>query len=582
MANTFSLDSASSYQGRYMYVSCSQQTDIATNTSTINWSLTVTGGTSNYYDTGATTLVINGVTVYSKERTYWNSYSFPAAKGTVSGSLKVAHNDSGNATINVSLSTAIYFIEIKTASSSWALDTIPRQANITAAPNFNDEENPTISYSNAAGNNVTTLQACIANETGGVVYVPYRDISKINKSYTFELTEAERNTLRAAASNSNTLAVRFYIKSIIGGITYYSYSASKTLTIINAAPKLVPNAYDTNTATIALTGDNKVLVRYMSNVYASTGAEAVKGASITYQNIINGNKTVEAATATFNAVESGSFAFNVTDSRGNSTPSFIARKLINYVKLTCNIGNSKPDANGNLNFTVSGNYFGGSFGATTNSLTVQYRYKASGGSYSSWYSMSANVSGTTYNASVNITGLDYRTNYIFQARAFDKLAVVDSEEKPIKTTPVFDWGENDFNFNVPVSIEGSPLQDYIIEQGTAAMGSNGTWYWSKWKSGKAECYGCRNYGNMGITGAFGSCFISTYFSQELPSGLFSKAPDVIAINVRNAANMGTWIIDNGTDIQPTATSTTYFRVASATSGTASQVYISFNIIGRWK
>jgi hypothetical protein len=73
---------------------------------------------------------------------------------------------------------------------------INRQANILTALNFNDEENPTITYENPAGNNVTSLKVCIASTDGQKIYVPYRDISKIGTSYTFNLTDTERKSLR--------------------------------------------------------------------------------------------------------------------------------------------------------------------------------------------------------------------------------------------------------------------------------------------------------------------------------------------------------------------------------------------------
>ena len=232
MASTFTLNSATNYDGRYMYVSCTQTKDIGTNTSTISWTLTVTGGNSNNYNTGPTTLTINGVQAYYAPKKTWDTYEFPAVKGSVSGTTKVSHNSQGEATITVSLSTAIYTGVLKTASNSWTLDSIPRQATLTAAPNFNDEENPTITYSNPAGNSVTTLQACISNPEGTVIYAAYRDISKTGTSYTFSLTRAERTALRKAVTSGNTASVKFYVRTVIGGNTFWS-NLSKTFSLIN-------------------------------------------------------------------------------------------------------------------------------------------------------------------------------------------------------------------------------------------------------------------------------------------------------------------------------------------------------------
>ena len=93
--------------------------------------------------------------------------------------------------------------------------------------------------------------------------------------------------------------------------------------------------------------------------------------------------------------------------------------VVNYIHLTCVMKDSKPDTSGNFTFEVDGNCFNGSFGVASNTLTVQYRYKAGSGSYSAWANMTVSRSGNTYSATVDITGLDYTQTYTFQARATD-------------------------------------------------------------------------------------------------------------------------------------------------------------------
>lgn len=453
MASTFRVDSQS-YDGRYMYVYCTQSKDIATNTSTINWTLTVTGGNSAYYSTGPTTVNINGTQVYYKDRVAWNSYAFPAAAGSVSGSIKVSHNNVGECSIPVSISTAIYkgSYYVETHSGTWTLDTIPRQANLTAAPNFTDENNPTITYSNPAGNNVSSLQACISL-TGSNDDIAYRDVSKTGTSYTFSLTEAERNVLRNATTGSNSRTVKFFLRTIIGSNTFYS-TLDKTLTITNANPTLSPTVVDSNNTTKALTGDANKFIKYYSNAQYSVGASAKKGASIKSTRITCGNKSDTAASGTLSAVESGSFVFSATDSRGNTVSQTVNKTFINYVKLTCNLDTNNPTADGKMAFKISGNYFNGSFGAVANALTVQYRYKENNGNYGSWTTVTTTLSGNTYSSTTNLTGLNYQSTYTFQARAIDKISTngVNTPEKKVRTTPVFDWSEDNFRFNVPCEV----------------------------------------------------------------------------------------------------------------------------------
>ena len=96
------------------------------------------------------------------------------------------------------------------------------------------QANPTITYSNPAGNSASSLQACISL-TGANADVGYRDISKTGTSYTFNLTTAERNVLRNACTTSNSRKVTFFVRTVIGGNTFYS-TIERTLTIVNANP----------------------------------------------------------------------------------------------------------------------------------------------------------------------------------------------------------------------------------------------------------------------------------------------------------------------------------------------------------
>ena len=435
-----------------------------------------------YYPSG--TISVNGETVASfssgsgthyvsikKTNTYY-AIEPTGTTGTppwVSG--EITHNTDGKKSIAIGVSFGLYTTSGNggsgnkiTGTNTVALTDIPRYATITAAPNFNDEQNPTITYSNPAGSIATSLRACITLD-GTVADIEYRDVSKTGSSYTFNLTDAERDVLRAATTGGNSRSVGFYLRTEIGG----SVDASKvwrTLTIKNPNPTIDPTVTDTNSKTVALTGDSSKLVRYCSNAHVIIDAQAVKKATLTSQKVTCGNKSLN-GDGTIEAVESGTFVFTATDSRGNTTQKTINPAFVEYVKLSCILGNSQPDAGGNMTVKVSGSYFDGSFGAANNSLAVYYRYKVSGGSYGSWQPMTVAIgSSANYTATASLKGLDYQTQYVFQAYAADKLTTVNSVEKAVKAAPIFDWGESDFKFNVPVydqfgSKFGNGLAAYI-------------------------------------------------------------------------------------------------------------------------
>ena len=206
-----------------------------------------------------------------------------------------------------------------TATGTITLDAIPRQATITGANNFNDEQNPYFTFSNAGAFQLTAeltfagqtiIRSGIGNATSG--------------SYTFVLTEAERDELRMASKSSNTMAVTYTLKTTISG-TVYSSSLARTMTIVNANPTAPTLTYaDTNTTTTAITGNNQRIIRNKSTLQVTVGtATAKKGAWVTsYSTTINGVTKTGNGALSFGAVNTASnvaLTCTVTDSRGNKS-----------------------------------------------------------------------------------------------------------------------------------------------------------------------------------------------------------------------------------------------------------------------
>lgn len=453
------------------------------NTTTISWMLTFKGPyaindtTTKYWE-----VVIDG-------KTYEGSNTLTKSAGTIStafekilasGTTVISHNANGSKTFNYSFSQDIgltydgVYTRTATASGSATLNkiTIPNPS-ITSAPNFTDEGNPTIKYTNPYGNNVAALNVGIANSSGTMI-VPYREVSAVSTSYTFNLTDAERTALRNAAKSSSSITVKFYIEAVYNGKSYYG-NASRTMTIVNANPVITGSVVDVNPDVATLTGSTGKFVRYYSNAQVSASAEAKKGATIDLDTLIirNGSRTSYSNPATFNAIESGEFILSVADSRGISGSTTITVPIVEYVILTCNLERAELDTAGVLTIDCSGNYFNQSFGAVNNTLTVQCRYKPQDGSYSSWMNMSVSKYENTYTASMDISGLNYREKYVIQCRAIDKLNEASTPETVVKSLPVFHWSENDFVFEVPVVFNaGASGADIAPGEGGTTGGSS--------------------------------------------------------------------------------------------------------------
>ncbi len=429
---------------------------IETNSSYVHASLQVRKGSDYSGTTGAFSgsVVVNG---NDNSGSYYGLVESDWVE-VCSHSITVNHNSQGKASIYISgtikgpSGTSLAGAEC-TGGETVALDDIPRSVSITSASDFTDEANPVIGYSNPAGTGANSLKAAILSEDGGTVYAPYRSVSRTGSSFTFNLTDTERAALRNATPNSSTIKVKFALVGTFGS-TQLSSTAVRQMTIVNGYPTISASVLETNSAVSSLTGDASKMIRYVSNASVSMTAAALKGASIVSKKITCGSKVINDISGTFTGVESGDFVFEVSDSRGNTTKVTVQKTIVAYVLPTCNIAANAPDTAGNFVFKISGNYFNSGFGAANNTLQVQYRYKSTG-DYSAWTTMTPVVSGNAYTASQNFSNLDYKTTYVFQARITDKIMTVTTEEKPMRSKPIFDWGANDFNINGDLNINGT-------------------------------------------------------------------------------------------------------------------------------
>ena len=406
-------------------------TDISGNYSSITCTATLSASNISYESTNGGTLAIywhdnrtNADTLVSSS--YISSCGMGYGSKSVSGNINATHNADGT------LSGYAYAYFTKNKSLQWipasggvatdwtTLTTIPRQANITSAPDFNDEANPTIQYSNSAGNSVTSLQACIASTNGQTIYASYRDISKTGTSYTFNLTNGERNTLRQATPNSNTFNIKFYVKTVIGGNTFYS-SVQKTMTIINGNPTFTDSnlSYeDTNTSTIAVTQNNQKLVQNLSNLLVHiSSATAKKGSSISrYEATINGvTRTITTAGnidyGVINSGENLTLSVKVIDSRGNITTATKTVVFLSWVLPTAVISLKRKNNYEDESYLVVNATY--SSVDSKNTITIQYqRKKTTDQNYSSLV--------TINNGATNTINLDKDYAWNFRIVLTDK------------------------------------------------------------------------------------------------------------------------------------------------------------------
>lgn len=205
-----------------------------------------------------------------------------------------------------------------TASGSITLDRIARNATIVTANDFTDEANPTLTYSNPSS---FSCDVSIEFEGGSITRAGA--ISGAGGSYTMQLADSERTTLRNASKDSPTLEVTYVLKTTIDGTAYYS-RAERKMNVVDAAPALGEVSYeDTNAATVAVTGDKSRIVQNHSVLTVTIPtATAKKGATIASYEISFGgvSKKVQSAGAvsigTVDVSYSQALTVTAKDSRG--------------------------------------------------------------------------------------------------------------------------------------------------------------------------------------------------------------------------------------------------------------------------
>ena len=382
----------------------------------------------------------------------------------------IAHNADGSLALSVGgklwqSSYASYSPPAMTitesAANAMVLTTIPRASTVTAADaNIGAAATVIVGRSSAAFTHTITYSFGSLSGYIGTDGSPVSDAVKLSaETVGFRLPESFYAQIPNAKYGVCTLTCQTW-----SGDTKIGDAASCTFRAYapesDCAPTVTGEVVDINEKTYLLTGDQNTLVRYMSDALCSITAQARNGASIEERRI--GGIAVPEDTRLIEQAEQGSFLFRAKDSRGYESTCTVQKPMIPYVKLTCNPSAKRTDpTSGNAILTVAGNYYSGSFGKADNALTL--RYRVGSGDY---VEITPTVDDAGYVFTAELTGLDYQGSHSIDVEVCDKLETVTRTVTLGKGIPVFDWGENDFCFHVPVDmpalrIAGKKLEEYI-------------------------------------------------------------------------------------------------------------------------
>lgn len=235
-----------------------------------------------------------------------------------------------------------------------------------------------------------------------------------------------------SASGYGEITCQTYDGNTLIGTTkasFYAYAVAE-----ECIPNVTATVEDTNASTIAVTGDKKDLVCYISKPKVTVNAGPKNSATIKSIQIANPvGLYADESPYTFDTVYSKDFRITVIDSRGFKREELVqADNFIIYDPAHVYFAEIKrPETTStNATATVRGYCFKGSFGAAANTLTLKYRYKTAEGYFTNWTTYT-NVTWNTdgeFSAAIPLTGLALEETYIFEFHVQDKLTVFQSDQ----------------------------------------------------------------------------------------------------------------------------------------------------------
>jgi hypothetical protein len=414
---------------------------------------------------GATGNLTNGSRLYSGDKL---KISFSADTGygvgthTVNGSSFTSggtHTVAGNVTV-VSTANALASTVSATAANIGAVSTV-------IVSKGNSSYYHSLQYSFGSGSSAVTGYITSSGGTS-------QSESKFQTtSVGFTVPTSFYGAIPNAKSGTCTITCRTYGSA--GSTTLIGSASTCTFTVTAAEsvckPTVSGTVVDSNSTTVALTGDSSKLIRYKSTAKCTISASANNSATLSSRTINGSAFSSSSNEKSISAVETGQFVFKATDSRGYSNSVTVNKTVIQYVELTCNptLKRVSPTSS-TVNLTFSGAMYVGSFNSGVNNiLIVEYRYKEStAASYpSAWTTVvsRSDQSKITYGANSYISNqtislgdtFDYTKSYDFEVRVRDGATVsgyahyLSTVVKSVTVSmgiPVFDWGKNDFNINV--------------------------------------------------------------------------------------------------------------------------------------
>lgn len=387
------------------------------------------------------------------------------------GWFTVPHNDDGSKSTKISVSIGNNQVYHASGSKTVTLDTIARETDLPAFASGEIEK----SYTITLVPKITNAKHSIKLVFGSLTYWLKADGS-------LGTSEVKLTGTSLPITIPTSYYGQFDGLSKTGTLYLYTYNGntkigsgkSKSFKITCnqslCTPSITATVKDTNSITVALTGDEKTVVANASNVLITPTIRAsdtddTKG-YITNKKINSTTFTTD--TYTVSKANTKDFEIYVANSRGFSNVNTVSMgRIVPYVPLTFSIDNLyRPEpTTGEIALEYSGKYYPGEFtdnlgdNGVFNTLDISWEYKPKG---SDTYieggvlTPTINADKNTYSGSLLLgTNFDYKQQYDFRFKYKDKIVSTSIDRIVTRGLPIFWWSEDAVHIIGDLYVEGT-------------------------------------------------------------------------------------------------------------------------------
>lgn len=393
----------SAYESAYLQFDWSLKSQsVANNQSVISWTLKGAGIKSGYwYMAGPFKCVINGTTVYQ------SSGRIKLYTGTVvaSGELAIGHDTNGAKSFSAYAECAIYTSAVNCkGSGSWSLPDIGRASQPSLntwpnnSPNFNICDTIVVHMNRKS----TVFTHTVVLKLGSYSYTIGTGVTD-NVSLD---TDRIAPSLYAQMPNSNSMTGEIAVTTYSGSAVIGTSSCSIIAHVVNSNPTFDVAYSDSNSKTVAITGDNQHIIRNNSTLKISvSNAHALNSATLkSITAVVNGNaytgtlngSTGVVSVGTVNISSDVKVTVKLTDSRGNEGIREITVLVYDWTLPSAIIRLNRKNnyySESVLNVNVNYSSLGGK-----NSVTIKYRTKKVADSTFSTYTTIQNNTDANFTA----------------------------------------------------------------------------------------------------------------------------------------------------------------------------------------